>query len=148
MFGISNICYFFIQFIFYVFDFILFLFVCLFTFVKTFPTVFLLRLGIKSPQKMYIGKQHSFIHLFLYWPFLCFPPHYQCFQCPPLEGAKHSFVYHVFYFCSSWGFQFRGCIPSRRKLKLLFNKLSSKLSFLGVNWKIFWWKNAASSTRI
>lgn len=92
-----------------------------------------------SSEKVH-WKAALLIHLFLSWPFCVPQPTTHVFQCPPLEGAKHSFVHHVFYFCSSWGFQFRGYIPSRRMLKLLFNKLSSKLSFLRVNWKIFWWK--------
>lgn len=43
-------------------------------------------------------------------------------QSPPLEGANHSFVHQAFYFCSSWIFQFSGCIPGQRLSKLLFNK--------------------------
>lgn len=45
-----------------------------------------------------------------------------CQPLPGLEGAKHSFVHQMFYFCSYWIFQFSRCIPGQRLPKLLFNK--------------------------
>lgn len=54
---------------------------------------------------------------------LTFPAHSSALQPPPLEGAKHSFVHQVFYFCSSWIFQFSGCIQVQRLPKLLPSKL-------------------------
>lgn len=53
---------------------------------------------------------------------LTFPDSSSAFQPPGLEGAKHSFVRQMFYFCSYWIFQFSRCIPGQRLPKLLFNK--------------------------
>lgn len=54
-------------------------------------------------------------HTDLSWQLISFP-------APGLEGAKHSFVRQMFYFCSYWIFQFSRCLPGQRLLKLLFNK--------------------------
>ena len=53
---------------------------------------------------------------------LTFPASSSAPQFPLWEGARHSFVCQVFYFCSSWIFQFSGCFPGQRLPKLLFNK--------------------------